>query len=310
MYQLDITLDGQHIKDSPLSITATPGVPDPLNFEWDDLALDSEGRRIVVAGVTDSFKVSCSLETHIDYQIASKDAYGNLCTTGGLDIEGALTGTDNVPVMVADNGNGTYSVSYTPKKAGPYDLDVKVNGKRVGGQDDKPVKLLCIPAKASGKNSIAFGPGIENATIGDDNKFTVQARDAFGNNLTMGGATVGGSVKTPNGTVFPVQAIDNNDGTYECSYPGVSQAGTFQLTPTLEGESVKGKLNIVGASNHKMPHLICVFGPARPILTTPSFMCLAIHWLMTRQLPSSFVIPTETRERRLTKTTSELMLRD
>lgn len=162
-----------------------------------------------------------------------------MCNAGGLDVEGSLTGTDNVPVMVADNGDGSYTVSYTPKKTGPYDLDIKVNGKRVGGQGDKPVKLLCIPGKPSGKNSIAFGPGIETATIGQDNKFTVQAKDAFGNNVTMGGSVVGGTLKGPNGVVVPIQALDNNDGTYECTYPGISQIGNFELTPTLDGESVK-----------------------------------------------------------------------
>jgi len=228
-YQMDITLDDQHIKDSPLTITVAPGAPDLLNFDWDELGLDSDGRKIVVAGVTDSFN------------IASKDAFGNPCSGGGLEIEGTLTGTENVPVMVSDNGDGTYAISYTPKKTGPYDLDIRVNGKRIGGRNvDEPVKLLCIPGKPSGHHSVAHGPGVQgNATLGDDNSFTIQAKDAFGNNVIMGGAKIGGELVGEDGSRVPVVARDNGDGTYDCTYPALTKIGNYTLTPTLDGASIK-----------------------------------------------------------------------
>jgi len=37
-----------------------------------------------------------------------------------------------------------------------------------------------------------------------------------------------------------VEVHDNQDGTYDCSYPGVKKAGTYTLTPTVGGEKVKG----------------------------------------------------------------------
>ena len=49
---------------------------DPLNFLWEGLELDSEGRRIVVAGNTDSFKVG------------ARDAFGNALAEGGLAVAG------------------------------------------------------------------------------------------------------------------------------------------------------------------------------------------------------------------------------
>eukprot|EP01126_Amoeba_proteus_P013660 TRINITY_DN1585_c0_g1_i4.p1 TRINITY_DN1585_c0_g1~~TRINITY_DN1585_c0_g1_i4.p1 ORF type:complete len:1109 (-),score=323.00 TRINITY_DN1585_c0_g1_i4:135-3389(-) len=228
-YQLNINLNGQPIKDSPIVLTVAPGLPDPLSFEWDELKVDADGRRIVVAGVTEEFKIH------------SKDSNGNLCNAGELDVEGTLTGTVDVPVIVSDEGDGSYSVRYTPKKAGPYSLDLTVDGKRIGGKGDEPVKILCVPASPSGKHSIAFGPGTEVATIGEDNTFTVQSKDMFGNNLTIGGANVGGRILPElGGPSVNVNVVDVGDGTYTCSYPGLAQIGLFNLTPTVNGEAVRG----------------------------------------------------------------------
>lgn len=51
---------------------------DPLNFTWEGLELDAEGRRIVVAGNTDSFKVG------------ARDSFGNTLASGGLAVGGIL----------------------------------------------------------------------------------------------------------------------------------------------------------------------------------------------------------------------------
>lgn len=112
----------------------------------DGLELDPEGRRIVTAGVTDRFKVT------------AKDAFGNQLQEGGLyfyfsallliphcwsllltlhlglNIEGVLGGTADVQVMAADNGDGSYEITYTPTKAGPYQLEVKIEGQPMGGK--------------------------------------------------------------------------------------------------------------------------------------------------------------------------------
>jgi len=38
----------------------------------------------------------------------------------------------------------------------------------------------------------------------------------------------------------PLHIVDNGDGSYACSYPSIKKAGTYVLTPTVEGENVKG----------------------------------------------------------------------
>jgi len=75
---------------------------------------------------------------------------------------------------------------------------------------------------------------LEGTTI-----FKVESRDRFDNPLTEGGAKVGGVLESEDGHSVHIEAVDNGDGTYHCSYPGVTQAGKYKLTPTLNGHPVK-----------------------------------------------------------------------
>jgi len=118
-------------------------------------------------------------------------------------------------------------------------MSVNCNGKPIGGNKN-PFPFVVIPAEASPKNTIAHGPGVEEAKVGKPNPFTVEARDKFDNKLTMGGAHVSGQLTSPGVSPVPVHVEDNGDGTYKCSYPGVTKAGNYELTPTLNGHPVKG----------------------------------------------------------------------
>jgi len=224
-YDLLITIDGKPIKDMPVSVSVLPGRFSPMECTFDGLDLDGNGRRIVTAGKTDTFNV------------IAKDANGNQLQEGGLNIEGILGGTADVSVMCADNGDGTYSVSYTPTLVGPYQLEVKVEGQTIGGGKN-PFPILVISGAADASRSIASGPGLTEAKIGEVNQFTIEARDAHDNPVTMGGANIGGTLEL-DGEVIPIEAVDNGDGTYTCSYPAVAKAGTYKITPTLDGHPVK-----------------------------------------------------------------------
>jgi hypothetical protein len=143
-------------------------------------------------------------------------------------------------VNTADNNNGTYKLSYTPTKIGDYKFTVAVGPTPIGGHTN-PFPLHVIPAAAKGANSLAYGPGLTHGTVGgDNNKFTVETRDAFDNKLTKGGAKVAGQlVNDATGESVPVSVKDNGDGTYACEYAGVGKAGNYTLTPTVNGEPVK-----------------------------------------------------------------------
>jgi len=129
-------------------------------------------------------------------------------------------------------------LQYTPTKVGQYQFLVRLDQTPIGGHTN-PFPLLVIPGKAGG-NSIAHGPGLESGTVGAENPFTVETRDAFDNPLTQGGSDVKiEMVNQATGEKVPVQVRDNGNGTYSCAYPGVSKAGTYTITPTVNGEKVK-----------------------------------------------------------------------
>eukprot|EP01126_Amoeba_proteus_P002729 TRINITY_DN10875_c0_g1_i5.p1 TRINITY_DN10875_c0_g1~~TRINITY_DN10875_c0_g1_i5.p1 ORF type:complete len:627 (-),score=128.39 TRINITY_DN10875_c0_g1_i5:614-2494(-) len=175
------------IKDSPFQVQVDPGAVDLLNFTWSGVELDSSGNRVVVAGNTDKFVLT------------ARDGFGNPLTSGGCPVVGHLGGPLPTDVDVVDLSDGTYLLSYTPVKTGNYTLGVTVDGQPIGGGKN-PFPLLVIAASPCGKNSVASGPGTESAKIGEDNKFSIETRDAFDNPVTLGGAEVGGVLELQDDT--------------------------------------------------------------------------------------------------------------
>lgn len=231
---LSVVVATQHngtgdIKDSPFKVEVSPGKFDPSKFKWDGLQLDAEGRRVVVAGTTDKFTVT------------AHDGEGNRLKSGGLKVNGKVSGgPEALDVHTDDKNDGSYNLSYTPKKVGQYQVSVNVDSTPIGGHNN-PFPLLVVPADPKGANSVAHGPGLSKAVVGgDNNKFTVETRDAFDNPVKKGGAKVEADlVNDETGEKFPVSVKDNGDGTYACEYPAVPKAGNYTLTPKVNGEQIK-----------------------------------------------------------------------
>ena len=85
----------------------------------------SHTETIVPAGTSDA-KTTISILT--------RDSFNNRVTNGGATvvakIEGANIGTD---VDIADNEDGTYTVSYVPAESGIDTIDISINGRPVDG---------------------------------------------------------------------------------------------------------------------------------------------------------------------------------
>jgi len=226
-YEINVALGNQPIKDMPLSVYVNPGVTDLTSFIWEGLEFDSSGRRVIVAGTTDSFNVS------------ARDSFGNPQITGGLDVNGSVSGPEDISMVVADHGDGSYDLSYTPTVTGDYTLTVSVGDEPIGGSTN-PFPFVVIPAAPSSDNTVAYGDGLESAEIGKNNKFIVETRDKFDNKVGMGGADVGGHLESDDGSTLPIEVNDLGDGTYECSYPSVNKAGEYKVIPTLNGQPIKG----------------------------------------------------------------------
>jgi len=143
-------------------------------------------------------------------------------------------------VKTTDNGNGTYTLTYTPTKAGQYQFTVLFDDKAIGGHKN-PFGLKVIPAEPYGPTSVSSGDGIKKGAVGSKNEFALETHDRFDNVVTKGGAKVGGKVvHEESKEEVPLTVADNGNGTYKLAYGGVTKMGKYSIEPTVAGELVKG----------------------------------------------------------------------
>ncbi|MDJ0767111.1 MAG: filamin/ABP280 repeat domain-containing protein, partial [Myxococcota bacterium] len=152
-----ITMNGTEIGGSPFSSVVAVGAASP--------ALTVATVPAGVAGEVTTITVQ------------SRDASGNDLTTGGEVVVVAVTGANTAIAAITDNDDGTYSATYTPTITGTDDIDVQLNGTSIGSS---PFTSAVAPSTANASQSRATVPAGEAGAV---TTITVQARDAYGNNL-------------------------------------------------------------------------------------------------------------------------------
>ena len=85
---------------------------------------------------------------------------------------------DEIEVKEGDRPN-TYIVTYIPPKKGNYTISVKFAGDDV---PKSPFKIAVEPGIDASKCR-AFGPGLDEAIVGEEAPFTVECEDGAGENL-------------------------------------------------------------------------------------------------------------------------------
>ena len=165
--------------------------------------------------------------------VQARDQFGNALTSSGGTVAVTVSGANNGSGSVTDLGNGSYSASYTPTATGIDQVAITLNGSPIGGG---PYASTVGTGPASAAQSTATVLP-SSAPAGTTVNVTVQARDALGNDLTSGGATVTVSVGGANPGALAV--TDQNDGTYTASYTPTA-AGADNLTIMLNGSGIGG----------------------------------------------------------------------
>src|SRR5690606_32199068 len=128
-----------------------------------------EFRRVVCASIT----------------VRLKDLHGNSLTAGGDDVElfadyGSLS-------SVTDEGNGTYTATFTAETPGTATITGTVNGVAM---TDTVVIEVSVGRPDAGASTITAAPDTISTDDDDTALITVQVKDAKGNNLLQGGEHV------------------------------------------------------------------------------------------------------------------------
>uniref|UniRef100_H2ZJ17 Uncharacterized protein n=1 Tax=Ciona savignyi TaxID=51511 RepID=H2ZJ17_CIOSA len=186
-YEVNITYGGQNIPGSPFIV--------PVKDTVDPRKVSCNG-----PGVSPGVRANVPQEFTVD------------CTTAGVaPLEVAVKGPRGVkePVDVKDNGDGTHTVSYTPTKEGPYQVQVKYADEEV---PRSPYRVRVQPTHDASKVK-CNGPGLAAGGVPASIpvEFTIDATDAGDGLLAV-------QVTDPEGRPKRASIRDNGDGTYNVSY--------------------------------------------------------------------------------------------
>ena len=171
--------------------------------------------------------------------VTGKDAYGNPVSVGGATVVLSVAGANSANPSVTDNGNGTYTATYTPTNAGEDLITGTLNASAIGadtdGTSDGTFHLTVTAGAGSGTNSI-ISASPSPVVTGNQVTITVSAYDQYDNQITIGGAAVTLSVNGSNSATPSV--TDNLNGTYTATYIP-THAGEDQITGTINSSAIQ-----------------------------------------------------------------------
>jgi hypothetical protein len=175
--------------------------------------------------------------------LQGKDAFGNNLTTGGATVvftrstgPGVSTGTIGT---TTDNGNGTYSATFTGALAGT----ATTIGATIGGSAvTSTLPQLSVTAGAISTTTSVVSVASATVASGTGVTLTLQAKDVTGNNLTIGGATVAFTAAGGTSTGTIGATTDNGNGTYSATFTGAVAGTATTIGATIGGSAVTSTL--------------------------------------------------------------------
>ncbi|XP_035238872.1 LOW QUALITY PROTEIN: filamin-A-like [Anguilla anguilla] len=230
-YQVDLTYDSAPIPGTPFHARAVPP-PDPSKVRC-----SGPGLARARVGETGEFVVDCTSAGPAELTI-------EIISENGTEAE----------VHIQDNGDGTFSITYTPLYPGAYTLTI-----RYGGQDvpNFPTTLNVDPAGDSSGVQV-FGPGVEGKGVFCEatTEFTVDARALS----PRGGGHVRTHISSPSGSLTDGLIRDLGDGTYQVEYTPYEE-GVHGVAVAYGGAPVTGSPFRVPVTEGCDPTRVRVHGP-------------------------------------------------
>jgi adhesin/invasin len=176
-----------------------------------------------------------TVERETEIVIQARDADGRPWNSGGAEVLITVSGANSEePFEADDEDDGTYTADYKPTAVGTDTISITMDGTPISGS---PYTSTVGAGAASPAHSTATVPDGKRK---EPTHIVVQARDAFGNPVTVGGETVVVTVSGTN-TAGPITATDRGDGTYTASYtPHPVWTGTDYVEITMNGTPISG----------------------------------------------------------------------
>jgi len=206
-YNLNITLNGQHIFGSPSQLVIYPA-----EFSASKTLVFGSGLVTGLVGVLSPFT------------IVARDRYGNELLHGGQKFDIKVTGPQKqkLPVSIVDAQNGTYFVKYGPPPSpGTYRIDIESELEVVA----QSPYFAVVAGPYDSCNSLVTG--VSDTIAGVPVTVTIQTRDSTGRNQFEGGQNftvvfepVNGPFTNPCGKSNEQQVTqtDYGNGTYTIQY--------------------------------------------------------------------------------------------
>jgi adhesin/invasin len=235
------TIGGQAVTTTAPTITVTPGTASPAQSTVTAVPTS------IPSGSTSTVKLT------------AKDSGGNQLASGGSTVVFALASGTAIGTFgtVTDNGDGTYSATFTGTAAGTNSVTATIDGQALTSTMPT-LTVTAISGQADPGNSlVSLAPTTINS--GGTSIVTLTAKDSTGTQLTTGGATVVFSLgnDTASGTFGTV--TDNANGTYTATFTATG-AGTNTVTATINGVALTSTAPTITVND--------VADPAQSLVTT------------------------------------------
>eukprot|EP01121_Diplochlamys_sp_Union-15-3_P014144 TRINITY_DN4477_c0_g2_i1.p1 TRINITY_DN4477_c0_g2~~TRINITY_DN4477_c0_g2_i1.p1 ORF type:complete len:719 (+),score=220.11 TRINITY_DN4477_c0_g2_i1:100-2256(+) len=213
-YLVSISIFGRSILGKPVPISVTP-LPS-ANYSM----ASGPGLTQMVSGKANEFL------------IYAKDSSGRSITQGGDKFEVNSSGPAQAKIELKDNGNGTYTVIFTPTVGGEYNVEILYGGAHIKGS---PYKITCVSERGLASHSDYDVD--ESAVLSKKETIKITAHDENGKPKRRGGDFFEVEVIGPRGKI-DAETKDNNDGSYTAEYWVTN--GEYKVSAKLNGKHVKG----------------------------------------------------------------------
>ncbi|XP_077196543.1 filamin-C isoform X2 [Paroedura picta] len=230
-YAINILFAESHIPGSPFKADIKPV------FDPSKVTASGPGLEHGKVGEVATFMVDCSKAGDAELTI-------EIISDSGVKAE----------VLIQNNSDGTYSITYIPSFPGTYTITIKYGGHAV---PKFPARVNVDPAVDT-SNVKVFGPGVEPRGVLREvtTEFTVDARSL----TKTGGSHIKVRVINPSGAKTDTYITDNADGTYRVQYTPYED-GVHLVEVTYDDVPVPKSPFRVGVTEGCDPSRVRAYGP-------------------------------------------------